>query len=631
MIKKFNKKDTFNEDLDDDGFNGFVHSAESDSKDDEEESKLTQELEEFMGNEKRLINKGTLDIYFNEVNKHKLLSKAEEKELGMIINENYKQILTCLCMTENIADFMLQLKDIIVKTPFNELHKYIDVEYFGNDYRLENHDKLIYQIILLINNFLNVHRAFLNKNKCISNLQFDKLKGVSKVLNAFSWMQIDKVYLDKLIDSIKDTVTSTQYYYNIVQKCRINKKKKNELANKKLMDIEKKFGMKFENILLFIEHINKFRNEQNKARSKMVLANLRLVIFAAHRFYDENLKFSEMLSVGHLGLIKAIERFNFQLSNKFSTYAMWWISHKISRKIQKAKLIHVPSHLYEELQRFNRLKRKLTTMASAESTMNKVTASATTDEEICRQLNLDIDKIQRAKKESRSVKSLDVQIGEGGSNGVTPSEVLTCQKINFNKFYEDEQIMQTLVASSNYSFASANSEKCMRIANLCKRGIQEQFIKKTIFDTNASNYQSGYISVDSANEYEEYASSYMYDEDDIASEESMEENVMRSSAANALSIKCKQRYLIQRMNSDKAAGHSNSIRSMFKEIQNMRKNPQLMDFQCMDKLQYIYTGNPDEKNKSYRLQLPSDAIDLFNRKRKINEVSESKKVIKFNG
>ena len=623
MIKKLNKKDTFSEDLDDDGFGGFAPGVEGDAQDDEEESKLNQEFKEFIDNEKRFINKSSLDIYFNEVNKHKLLSKAEEKELGMIINENYKQILTCLCMTENIADFMLQLKDIITKTPFNELHKYIDVEYFGSDYRIENHDKLIHQIILLINNFLNVHRAFLNKNKCISNLQFDKLKGASKVLNAFSWMQIDKVYLDKLIDSIKDTVTSTQYYYNIVQKCRVNKKKKNELANKKLMDIEKKFGMKFENILLFIEHINKFRSEQNKARSKMVLSNLRLVIFAAHRFYDESLKFSEMLSVGHLGLIKAIERFNFQLSNKFSTYAMWWISHKISRKIQKAKLIHVPSHLYEELQRFNRLKRKLTTMASSESSMNPVTASATTDEEICRQLNLDIDKIQRAKKESRSVKSLDVQIGEGGSNGVTPSEVLTCQKVNFNKFYEDEQIMQTLVASSNYSFVSANSEKCMRIANLCKRGIQEQFIKRTIFDNNAHNY--GYSASESTNEYEEYTSNYMYDEDERSHEDLIEENVMRSSAANALSIKCKQRYLIQRMNSDKSSGHSNSIRSMFKEIQNMRKNPQLMDFQCMDKLQYIYTGNPEDKNKSYRLQLPSDAINLFDRRKKVAETVEKTK------
>ena len=617
MIKKLNKKDTFtNEDLDDDGFGGFALGGESTSQDDEEESKLTQELEEFMGNEKRFINKSSLDIYFNEVNKHKLLSKAEEKELGMIINDNYKQILTCLCMTENIADFMLQLKDIIVKTPFNELHKYIDVEYFGGDYRPENYDKLIHQIILLINNFLNVHKAFLNKNKCISNLQFDKLKGVPKVLNAFSWMQIDRLYLDKLIDSIKDTVTSTQYYYNIVQKCRVNKKKKNELANKKLMDIEKKFGMKFENILLFIEHINKFRNEQNKARNKMILANLRLVIFAAHRFYDESLKFSEMLSVGNLGLIKAIERFNFQLSNKFSTYAMWWISHKISRKIQKAKLIHVPSHLYEELQRFNRLKRKITTMSSSESSVNPSGTSAVTDEEICKQLNLDIDKIQRAKRESRSVKSLDVQIGEGGSNGVTPSEVLTCQKVNFNKYYEDEQIMQTLVASSNYSFASANSEKCMRIANLCKRGIQEQFIKKTIFDNNSPS--ANYATSEQTSEYDEYSSNYMYDDEDVP-EELIEENVMRSSAANALSVKCKQRYLIQRMNNDKAAGHSNSIRSMFKEIQNMRKNPQLMDFQCMDKLQYIYTGNPEDKNRSYRLQLPSDAIDLFNRnKKKIN-------------
>jgi RNA polymerase sigma factor (sigma-70 family) len=147
-----------------------------------------------------------------------------------------------------------------------------------------------------------------------------------------------------------------------------------------------------------------------QAKDRMIRANLRLVVAAARKYYRSVGSFLDVVQDGNLGLIRAVEKFDYTKGFKFSTYAMWWIRQAIERgRADKARAVRLPVHVVEEIARLGRAERKIQMRLGREPTVDEVAAEA----------GLTADRVTELRNLSREAVSLDAPVREDGSTRVS--------------------------------------------------------------------------------------------------------------------------------------------------------------------------------------------------------------------
>ncbi|MCA9549828.1 MAG: RNA polymerase sigma factor RpoD [Myxococcales bacterium] len=212
-------------------------------------------------------------------------------------------------------------------------------------------------------------------------------------------------------------------------------------AIRKIKRIEQEAGLPMDELKVTYKQIQVGERKAKKAKAEMVEANLRLVVSIAKKYTNRGLQFLDLIQEGNIGLMKAVDKFEWRRGYKFSTYATWWIRQAITRAIaDQARTIRIPVHMIETINKLIRTSRYLVQELGREPT----------PEEIAEKMELPLDKVRKVLKIAKEPISLETPIGEEedshlgdfieDKNAVSPSEAV----MGMNLAEQTRRVLATL-------------------------------------------------------------------------------------------------------------------------------------------------------------------------------------------
>ena len=175
------------------------------------------------------------------------------------------------------------------------------------------------------------------------------------------------------------------------------------IAQKDIIELENKVGLSVKEIKEINRNMSMGETKMRRAKKDMVEANLRLVISIAKKYTNRGLQFLDLIQEGNIGLMKAVDKFEYRRGYKFSTYATWWIRQAITRSIaDQARTIRIPVHMIETINKLNRVSRQMMQDMGREPT----------PEELSKELDMPEDKVRKVLKIAKEPISTETPIGD---------------------------------------------------------------------------------------------------------------------------------------------------------------------------------------------------------------------------
>lgn len=209
-----------------------------------------------------------------------------------------------------------------------------------------------------------------------------------------------------------------------------------QAEQQKFIDLEKAYSMPIAAIKDIYRQVSIGKAQAKRAKEEMVEANLRLVISIAKKYTNRGLQFLDLIQEGNIGLMKAVDKFEYRRGFKFSTYATWWIRQAITRSIaDQARTIRIPVHMIETINKLNRISRTLVQKNGRDPT----------PEELAEAMEIPEDKIRKVLKIAKEPISMETPIGDDEDS-------------HLGDFIEDGNMMSPLDAATTQGLSDATNE-----------------------------------------------------------------------------------------------------------------------------------------------------------------------------